>query len=85
MHRFFLDILTSHMLINSTINSGSVSFVMHVHSILTLTLFHFPFTNSDLPTIPQQPPRYACIRLFLPTESNNGRAFTAFISFKTNM
>lgn len=68
MHRFFLDILTSHMLINSTINSGSVSFVMHVHSILTLTLFHFPFANSDLPTIPQQPPRYACIRLFLPTE-----------------
>lgn len=84
---FFLDMLTSHMicmLINST--TKFVSFFMHVHSILTLTLLHFPFTHSDLPTIPPSP---SSERLHLPLpplqNSNDGRAFTVFISFKANM
>lgn len=84
---FLFDMFTSHvicMLINSTINAGSVSFIMHVHSIFTWTLFHFPFTHSDLPTILPcliSTPASASSSL---QKSNDGRAFTVFISFKTN-
>ncbi len=40
---------------------------------------------SDLSTITHQPPLYPCIRFFSLKNSNDGRAFTVFTSFKTNM
>lgn len=39
----------------------------------------------DLPTISHHPPLYPCIRFFSLKNSNDGRAFTVFTSFKTNM
>lgn len=40
---------------------------------------------SDLSTITHHPPLYLCIRFFSLKNSNDGRAFTVFRSFKTNM
>lgn len=84
---FFVDMLTTHMicmLITSAIKL--VSFFMHVHSILTLTLFAFslhPFRSSHYSSLASSE------RLHLPLpplqKSNDGRAFTVFISFKANM
>lgn len=40
---------------------------------------------SDLSTITHRPPFYPCIRFLSLKNSNDGRAFTVFTSFKTNM
>ena len=60
-------------------------FLISLHLSLSLSSSLSSEPSQIFSTITHNPPLYPCIRFFSLKNSNDGRAFTVFTSFKTNM